>query len=125
MARKQSPTLTDAELRLMKILWARGPSTVGDVVEALPEDEPLAYSTVLTTLRILEQKGYLRHEKQGRAYVYHSVVDRSAARRNALRYVLDRFFNNSPEQLVLGVLESEEMDLADLERLKKMIEESE
>ena len=125
MARKQSPTLTDAELRLMKILWARGPSTVGDVVEALPEDEPLAYSTVLTTLRILEQKGYLRHEKEGRAYVYHSVVDRSAARRNALRYVMDRFFNNSPEQLVLGVLENEEMDLADLERLKKMIEESE
>ncbi len=125
MARKQSPTLTDAELRLMKILWARGPSTVGDVVEALPEDEPLAYSTVLTTLRILEQKGYLRHEKQGRAYVYHPVVDRSAARRSALRYVMDRFFNNSPEQLVLGVLESEEMDLADLERLKKMIEESE
>lgn len=125
MARKQSPTLTDAELRLMKILWARGPSTVGDVVEGLPEDEPLAYSTVLTTLRILEQKGYLRHEKQGRAYVYHAVVDRSAARRSALRYLMDRFFNNSPEQLVLGVLESEEMDLADLERLKKMIEESE
>ncbi len=125
MARKKSPTLTDAELRLMKILWARGPSTVGDVVEALPEHEPLAYSTVLTTLRILEQKGYLRHEKQGRAYVYHSVVDRSAARRSALRYLMDRFFNNSPEQLVLGVLESEEMDLADLERLKKMIQESE
>ena len=125
MARKQSPTLTDAELRLMKILWERGPSTVGDVVETLPDDEPLAYSTVLTTLRILEQKGYLRHEKQGRAYVYHAVVDRGAARRTALRYVMDRFFNNSPEQLVLGVLESEDMDLADLERLKKMIEESE
>ena len=125
MARKQSPTLTDAELRLMKILWARGPSTVGDVVEALPEDEPLAYSTVLTTLRILEQKGYLRHEKAGRAFVYHTVVDRGAARRKALRHVMDRFFNNSPEQLVLGVFESEELDLADLERLKKMIEENE
>lgn len=125
MARKQSPTLTDAELRLMKILWARGPSTVGGVVEALPEGTPLAYSTVLTTLRILEQKGYLRHEKQGRAYVYHAVVDSREARRSALRYVMNRFFNNSPEQLVLGVLESEEMDLADLERLKQMIEESE
>ncbi len=124
MARKQSPTLTDAELRLMKILWERGPSTVGVVVETLPDDEPLAYSTVLTTLRILEEKGYLRHEKQGRAYVYHPLVDRRAARRNALRYVMDRFFNNSPEQLVLGILENEDMDLADLERLKKMIEES-
>ena len=124
MARKQSPTLTDAELRLMKILWERGPSTVGGVVETLPDDEPLAYSTVLTTLRILEQKGYLCHEKQGRAYVYHPVVDRRAARRHALRYVMDRFFNNSPEQLVLGILENEDVDLADLERLKKMIEES-
>ena len=124
MARKQSPTLTDAELRLMKILWERGPSTVGGVVETLPEDEPLAYSTVLTTLRILEDKGYLRHEKQGRAFVYHSVVDRRAARRNALRYLMDRFFNNSPELLVLGILENEDMDLADLERLKNIIEES-
>jgi len=125
MARTQSPTLTDAELQLMKILWVRGPSTVGDVVDALPEAEPKAYSTVLTTLRILEQKGYLRHEKEGRAYVYHPVVDRHAARRSALRYVLDRFFNNSPELLVLNVLENEDMDLADLERLKQIIEESE
>ncbi len=124
MARKQSPTLTDAELRLMKILWERGSSTVGSVVETLPDDEPLAYSTVLTTLRILEEKGYLRHEKQGRAYVYHTVVDRRAARRNALRYLMDRFFNNSPELLVLGILENEDMDLADLERLKNIIEES-
>ena len=115
MARKKSPTLTDAELRLMTILWERGPSTVGGVVETLPEDVPLAYSTVLTTLR---------HEKQGRAYVYHPVVDRRAARRNALRYVMNRFFNNSPELLVLGVLENEDMDLADLERLKNIIEES-
>jgi predicted transcriptional regulator len=124
MARKQSPTLTDAELRLMKILWEHGPSTVGSVVETLPDDEPLAYSTVLTTLRILEQKGYLRHEKQGRAYVYHPVVDRGEARRSALRYVMDRFFNNSPELLVLGLLENEDMDRADLERLKNILEES-
>ena len=124
MARKQSPTLTDAELRLMKILWERGPSTVGEVVQALPDAETLAYSTVLTTLRILEQKGYLHHEKEGRAYVYHALVDRSEARRSVLRYVLDRFFNNSPELLVLNVLEHEDLDLADLEQLKKMIEES-
>ena len=69
MARKTSPTLTEAELRLMNVLWTRGPSTVGDVVEALPAEVDLAYSTVLTTLRILEEKGYLRHAKEGRAFV--------------------------------------------------------
>ena len=109
----------------MKILWEHGASTVGDVVKALPADEPLAYSTVLTTLRILENKGYLRHDKQGRAYVYHPVVGRHEARQSALSYVMDRFFNNSPELLVLGVLEHDEMDPADLERLKKLIDESE
>ena len=124
MARSSSPTLTDAELRLMKILWAQGPSTVSDVVKALPDTVPLAYSTVLTTLRILEQKGYLRHEKEGRAYVYHSLVDRSVARRSAVRYLMDRFFNNSPEQLVLNMLEHDDLDLSDLEQLKKMIDES-
>jgi predicted transcriptional regulator len=65
MARKPSPTLTDAELRPMEILWKRGPSTVADVVNALPKKLGLSYSTVLTTLRILEQKGYVKHTKEG------------------------------------------------------------
>ena len=124
MPRKKSPTLTDAELLLMKIIWQRGPSTVNDVVEALPEDKPRAYSTVLTTLRILENKEYLQHKKEGRAYVYHAVVDRGEARQGALRYVLERFFNNSPELLVLNIFKNEEMTADDLERLIKMIEES-
>lgn len=125
MPRKQSPTLTDAELLLMQVLWKRGPSTVQDVVEALPDDESRAYSTVLTTLRILERKGYLRHEQEGRAYVYHPVVDRQEARQGALQYILDRFFNNSPDLLMLNLFKSEQMTADDLKRLKKMIDESE
>jgi len=124
MPRQKSPTLTDAELLLMKIIWQRGPSTVSDVVTALPEDQPRAYSTVLTTLRILEGKGYLRHKKKGRAYIYEAVVDRGEARRGALQYVLERFFNNSPELLVLNVFKNEAMTAEDMERLIKMIEES-
>ena len=73
MARKKSATLTEAELRLMDIVWEKGKATVGDVVEALPGRTPLAYNTVLTTMRILEQKGYLKHEENGRAYVYQAV----------------------------------------------------
>jgi predicted transcriptional regulator len=108
----------------MEILWDRGTATVSDVVDALPEQQALAYSTVLTTLRILEQKGYIEHEKQGRAFVYRPIVDRDQAGRSAVRYVLSRFFDNSPEQLLLNVLEHEEIDPAEMERLKKLVEET-
>lgn len=105
----------------MNILWERGASTVGEVVEALPEQ--LAYSTVLTTLRILDQKGYIQHTKKGRAFVYEPVVDRDGARRNAVRHLVENFFNKSPELLVLNVLQQEEFNADDLKRLQAMIEE--
>jgi predicted transcriptional regulator len=108
----------------MDILWEKGASTVSDVVEALPRRLSLAYSTVLTTLRILERKGYVTHEKRRRAFVYHPVVGRKEASRKAVRHLLSRFFDNSPELLVLNVLENEEIDSAELKRLKKMVEES-
>jgi BlaI family transcriptional regulator, penicillinase repressor len=121
LARKKAATLTEAELRLMNVLWERGASTVGEVLEALSEH--LAYSTVLTTLRILEQKGYIGHTKEGRAYIYQPIVDRDGARRNAVQHLVDHFFNKSPELLVLNVLQQEEFNDKDLQRLKSMIEE--
>ena len=124
MARKKSPTLTEAELRLMQILWEKGTATVSDVVEALPKRLALAYNTVLTTLRILEKKGYVRHEKEGRAFVYTPVVDRSQACRSAVKHVVTRFFDNSPGLLLLNILEHEKIDNSELKRLKKMIEDS-
>ena len=125
MARTRSKTLTEAELRLMRVLWDRGEGTVADVVAALPKRQALAYSTVLTTLRILEQKGYVTHSQEGRAFVYRPLVDRDAARRSAVRHIVSRFFDGSPELLVLNVLEHEKIDAAELERLKRLIEESE
>lgn len=120
MARKQSTTLTEAELPIMEILWQKGSAVVTEVVEALP-NSPVAYNTVLTTLRILERKGYVRHTKEGRAFVYHPVVERGEASRKALRNVIKRFFNDSPELLILNVLEDEAIDEKELERLKKLI----
>ncbi len=73
MPPKKSNTLTEAELRLMKILWRQGESAVTDLVAAMPEGEPLAYNSVLTTIRILEQKGYVEHRQEGRAFVYRAV----------------------------------------------------
>jgi BlaI family penicillinase repressor len=125
MARKKSPTLTEAELRLMNVIWTKGNASVGDVVDALSKRSPLAYSTVLTTLRILEDKGYLGHRKSGRAFIYYPLVDRAQARSKALRFMISRFFNNSPELLVLNLLEEEKIDPEELERLKKRIEDSE
>ena len=124
MARQKSPTLTEAELRLMEVLWERGKATVNEVADALPAAVPLAYSTVLTTMRILERKGYVRHIKEGRAFVYEAVVGRGEASRSAMRSVLSRFFRNSPELLVLNMLEDEQIDAQELERLKGLIERS-
>jgi predicted transcriptional regulator len=109
----------------MDVLWSRGESTVSEVVDAVSRREPLAYSTVLTTLRILENKGYLTHKKSGRAFVYTPVVDRSQARRKALKHILLRFFNNSPELLVLNILKEESIDPGELDRIKKKIQETE
>jgi predicted transcriptional regulator len=125
MARKPSPTLTDAELRPMEVLWERGASTVAEVVNALPQKLGLSYSTVLTTLRILEQKGYLEHTKEGQAFVYHPIIDRNQARKKVLKHVLNQFFNDSPELLVMKLLESEEIDAEDLQRIQRLINQGE
>lgn len=124
MARKESTVLTEAELRLMDVLWSRGPSTVNEVLEGLPKDQPLAYNTVLTTLRILEDKGYVEHEKDGRAFVYAPTVARDKARQSALRMLLSRFFDNSAEQLVHNLLKNEKLSRGEIKRLKQMIEET-
>lgn len=125
MARKKSLNLTDAELRLMNVIWEKGSATVGEVAEALPQEPGLAYNTVLTTLRILEDKGYLCHTKakEGRAFVYRAMVGRNEAGRNAVRYLVSRFFRNSPELLVLNLLEDENLDAGELARIRELLAE--
>ena len=121
MPPRKSNTLTEAELRLMKILWRRGESAVTDLVAALPDGEPLAYNSVLTTIRILEQKGYVTHRQEGRAFVYRPSVAEAEAGRSEVHNVLSRFFGNSREQLVLSLLGDERMSAEELERLKDLI----
>jgi predicted transcriptional regulator len=125
LARKKSPNLTEGELRLMKVLWKKGAATVGDVAASLIDDPPLAYSTVLTTLRILEGKGYLRHTKKVRAFVYEPVIAQEEASRTALGYLVNRFFEGSRELLLVNLLKEETISRAELRRIKKMIAESE
>lgn len=123
MARKKSKTLTDAELRLMRIVWDLESCTVNDVLEALPGEDQLAYSTVLTTMRILEEKGYVRHEKEGRAYVYEPIVERDEAQRDALHHLMGKFFNNSPGQLVANLLEDDDITEDHLAEIRSMLAE--
>jgi predicted transcriptional regulator len=124
MPRTKSETLTAAELRLMDILWEKSEATVTEVMEALPQDPPLAYNTVLTTLRILERKGYVRHQKNSRAFRFIPIVDHRQASQSAVSYVVSRFFRNSPKALVLRILEDQKMDPRQLQRLRQMIDES-
>ena len=121
MPPKKSNTLTEAELRLMKILWLRGESAVTDMVAGLPDAEPLAYNSVLTTIRILEQKGYVQHRQEGRAFIYSPCVGEQEASRSEMRHVLSRFFGNSRERLLLSLLGDEEISATELERLKEAI----
>jgi len=124
MPRSKTPHLTEGELRLMKVLWRRGTATVGQVVDELPADPPVAYTTVLTLLRILEQKGYVKHAKQGRAFVYRPLVGSEEASSKAIHHLLSRFFGGSASQLVLKLIDEKKIDAAELKRIKKKISES-
>lgn len=122
---RRSATLTEAELRLMEVLWQRGPSTVQQVLDELPGDKLLAYNSVLTTIRILEKKGYVAHAKDGRAYVYAPLVERSEATRSEVRHLVQRLFQNSHELLVLNILEDSGLSNDELQRLKQYLKERE
>ena len=124
MPRKQSATLTDAELRIMNVLWQKGSGTVQQVLDWLPEKPALAYNTVLTTVRILEKKGYVGHAKDGRAHVYEPLVERKEATRSEIRYLVSRFFRNSHDALVLNILADNEIEGEEVVRLRKMLERS-
>jgi predicted transcriptional regulator len=106
----------------MQVLWQKGPATVQQILDALPGPIALAYNTILTTIRILERKGYVEHAKDGRAHVYTPRVAQEDATRSAVRQLVSRFFRNSHEDLVLNVLEDRGMAPEELERLRRMLE---
>jgi len=120
MPRKASPVLTDHELRLMEVLWRNGRATVAEVTAGIGRP-PLAYNTVLTTLRTLEQKGYVAHDEEGRAFVYRPAVARTQAAGSALRLLMRRFFGNSPGQLAVALLDDTQFTATDLAELQRAL----
>lgn len=109
----------------MRILWDRGESLVSDLVAAMPENAPLAYTSVLTTVRILEQKGYVHHRQEGRAFIYRPCVAEHEASKSEVSYVLHRFFHNSREKLMLSLLGNGDITPDELQHLKKAIAKAE
>ncbi|HEU0037649.1 MAG TPA: BlaI/MecI/CopY family transcriptional regulator [Verrucomicrobiae bacterium] len=123
MPRKRTLTLTNAEHRIMEVVWAQGSATVADVVEALEDKD--AYTTILTLMRILKVKGYLSSRKEGRAFVFVPKVDRNTVARKAVHQLLSKFFAGSPSELVLAFLREEELTPEELEVIKQKIMDSE
>jgi predicted transcriptional regulator len=105
----------------MKVLWKRGESTVAEMVAATSAETELAYTSVLTIIRILETKGYVSHRQEGRAFLYSSCVGEIEASRSEVRHVLERFFGNSRERLLLSLLGDGEINPEELKRLKEAI----
>lgn len=124
MPPRQSETLTEAELRIMNVLWLKGAGTVQLILDSLSEKPALAYNSVLTTIRVLERKGYVEHSKDGRAHVYAPLVGRKEATRSEIRHLVGRFFKNSHEQLILNVLEDRGIEGEELARLRQMLQRS-
>jgi predicted transcriptional regulator len=122
---RKSETLTEAELRLMEVLWQKGSATVQQVLDALPEKPALAYNSVLTTIRVLENKGYVEHTKDGRAHVYVPIMERQEATRSEIRHLVTRFFKDSHELLVLNILEDQGIEAKELKRLRELLQKRE
>lgn len=111
---------TARELDVMAVLWERGPSTVAEVQEALADE--LAYTTVLTLLRVLEEKGHVTHTTEGRAHRYAPLVERRAAGRSALQRIKESLFGGSPELLLTRLVEDTDLTEEELRRMRDLLQ---
>jgi BlaI family transcriptional regulator, penicillinase repressor len=124
MARPASTTLTDAEQRLMTVLWRREEATVQEVADDLRSRHALAYTTVLSILRIMVDKGYVSFRKEGRAHIYRPLIGKDAVRSSALRTIVKTLFDGSPQKLAQHLIAEEKLTLADVEALRKELLEA-
>ncbi len=123
MPRKlRSGALTPAELELMRILWDHGPANVQSILDRLPKERELAYTTVQTVLAVLHKKGKVRRTYENRAYIYEAAVSRGGVENNAIRELINGLFDGSAEKLVLAMVETQQLTPEKLERLQRMVE---
>ena len=122
MARTKSQVLTEAEQRIMRVLWAKGEASVREVTDALSRTRPAAYNTVLTLLRILTDKGYVTPRREGRAFIYQALVTRADARTEALKHLMSQFFEGSPAALAAHLIDHTDLDHDELDALRRELE---
>ena len=123
--RPSSATLTPQELELMKIVWQKGQATVRDVYETLLERRKIAYTTVMTMMRVLEKKGYVKTQRVNRAYVYRPARPQRQVVRSMVREFVDRVFNGSAQPLLVHLVEDRRLSSEELEELERLIRETE
>jgi len=121
--RPKSPTLTEQELEIMKIVWAREQVTVRDVYEDILRRRKVAYTTVMTMMKILEQKKYLRKSQEDRAYVYKPTKPKNQVIKGMVREFVDRVFNGSAEPLLVHLVEDKKLSEQDISEIARMIRE--
>jgi len=121
MRKRTEPKLGDLELQILNILWARGPSTVRDVLEVLDAKPKLVYTSILTMMRIMHEKGYLNRKEQGKAHVYQARLREKKVKGGLLRNLIDSAFRGSPEALLLRLLEEEKLSKEELNRVRRLL----
>ena len=114
--------LTRQELQIMKVIWSLGAATVKDVCDIMSQTKAVAYTTILTLMGILEEKGALTHTRSGRAFLFRPILSRRQATRNQVRDVITRFFDGNPERLMEDVLENEALDPDQLESVRSLLD---
>lgn len=119
--RSPKPTLTEQELEIMKVVWQLETATVRQVYEKMLEHRRIAYTTVMTMMNILEQKGYLKKKQDDRAYVYRPSQPKQQVIRSMVREFVNRVFNGSAEPLLVHLVEDQHLDAKDLEEIRKTI----
>jgi predicted transcriptional regulator len=124
MARPVSPALTDAERRILEVLWKKKEASVREVADELSKKKPVAYTTVLTMLKVLDKKGLVHHRSEGRAFIYSAAITRSDARKQALENLLKSFFNDSPSVLAQHLINEHDMDADELKALQQRVDDA-
>ncbi len=122
--RPRTATLTPQELEIMKVVWHKGDATVRDVYEALLEHRKIAYTTVMTMMKILEQKGYLKKRREERAYIYRPAHPEKVVVRSMVREFVDRVFNGSAQPLLVHLVQDRQLSEEELEEVARLIKEA-
>jgi predicted transcriptional regulator len=123
MSRPKQPGLTENELEVMQVLWAKAPLKVSDVLAYLKRTPKPAYTSLLTLFQTMEKKGYIKHQKHGKAFAYFPVLKQKNFFMSEIKRVAKRLFNGSPGQLVLNLVENEQLSEVEIEMLKQLLQD--